>query len=112
MVYQLADFINRKEEIIPYEIINKPPSAELRPDQKDEDSLPPYEILDKILHYYIEEGLYKNEIISLGFEEAVVSWVIKTVNRNEYKRKQAAPGLKVTSKAFGMGRRMPIAAKY
>ena len=112
MVYKLANFINRDREIIPNEIITKPPSAELRPDQKDEDSLPPYEILDKILHYYIEEGMYEEEIVKMGFDKNTVNWVINTVNRNEYKRKQAAPGLKVTSKAFGMGRRMPIAAKY
>ncbi len=112
MVYELANFINGNKEIIPNEIITKPPSAELRPDQKDEDSLPPYEILDKILHYYIEEGLYEDDMVEMGFERDTVKWVIKTVNRNEYKRKQAAPGLKVTSKAFGMGRRMPIAAKY
>jgi len=112
MVYELAEFINKDNEIIPKEIIKKPPSAELRPEQKDEDSLPPYEILDKILQYYIEEGFSEEEIIDLGFNSDTVRWVIKTVNRNEYKRKQAAPGLKVTSKAFGIGRRMPIAAKY
>jgi NAD+ synthase (glutamine-hydrolysing) len=112
MVYKLANYINMEKEIIPYEIINKPPSAELRENQKDEDSLPPYEILDKILQYYIEDGLYEDDIVNLGFNRDIVKWVIKTVNRNEYKRKQAAPGLKVTSKAFGMGRRIPIAAKY
>jgi NAD+ synthase (glutamine-hydrolysing) len=112
LVYEIANFINASKEIIPYEIIKKPPSAELRPDQKDEDSLPPYEILDQILHYYIEEGLYEDNIVKLGFDKDIVKWVIKTINRNEYKRKQAAPGLKVTSKAFGVGRRMPIAARY
>jgi NAD+ synthase (glutamine-hydrolysing) len=112
LVYEIANFINASKEIIPYEIIKKPPSAELRPDQKDEDSLPPYETLDQILHYYIEEGLYEDNIVKLGFDKDIVKWVIKTINRNEYKRKQAAPGLKVTSKAFGVGRRMPIAARY
>lgn len=112
LVYEIANFINREVEIIPYEIIKKPPSAELRPNQKDEDSLPPYNILDEILHYYIEEGMYEDEIVGFGFDREIVRWVIKTVNRNEYKRKQAAPGLKVTTKAFGVGRRMPIAAKY
>ncbi len=112
LVYKIAKFINKDREIIPDTILTKPPSAELKPDQKDEDSLPPYEILDQILHYYIEEGLYKDDIVKLGFNEETVKWVIETINRNEYKRKQAAPGLKVTSKAFGSGRRMPIAAKY
>jgi len=112
MVYQLAQHINREEEIIPKEIIEKAPSAELRPDQKDEDTLPPYEILDRILSAYIEEGYSSEEIVSQGFNPDTVDWVINAVARNEYKRKQAAPGLKVTSKAFGAGRRMPIAAKY
>ena len=111
-VYKLAEFMNRDKIIIPEEIIKKAPSAELRPNQKDEDSLPPYPVLDKILHCYIEEGMSEDEIVGVGFERETVKWVIKTVNRNEYKRKQAAPGLKVTSKAFGMGRRMPVAAKY
>ncbi len=112
MVYELAKYMNRRESVIPEAIINKPPSAELRPDQKDEDSLPPYPILDKVLHYYIEEGLHEEDIVNLGFEKETVQWIIRTVNRNEYKRKQAAPGLKVTSKAFGIGRRMPVAARY
>jgi len=112
MVYQLAEYINSSEEIIPASIINKAPSAELRPEQKDEDSLPAYEILDQILNYYIEEGYSASEIIESGFDSQTVKEVIRLVDGNEYKRRQAAPGLKVTSKAFGMGRRMPIAAKF
>ncbi len=112
MVYQIARFINRNEETIPRTIIEKPPSAELKPDQRDQDTLPPYEILDPILSYYIEEGYSKDEIVKLDFDEKTVEWVIKAVHKNEYKRSQAAPGLKVTSKAFGIGRRMPIAAKF
>lgn len=112
MVYELAEYINREEEIIPQEIIEKAPSAELRPDQKDQDTLPPYQVLDDILYYHIEEMLSAEEIIAKGFEPEIVIWVIKRVAQNEYKRKQAALGLKVTTKAFGPGRRMPIAAKY
>jgi NAD+ synthase (glutamine-hydrolysing) len=112
MVYDLANYINRKSEIIPRAIIEKPPSAELKPNQVDQDTLPPYPILDEILHYYIEEVYSVEEITNLGFNPEVVKWVAKMVEKNEYKRKQAAPGLKVTSKAFGVGRRMPIAVKY
>ena len=112
MVYKLAHFINRKTEVIPTEIIDKRPSAELKPDQKDQDTLPPYDTLDSILHYYIDEGYSLKEILDLNFDPDIVKWVIKVVDRNEYKRRQAAPGLKVTPKAFGIGRRMPIAAKY
>ncbi len=112
MVYKLADFINRKKEIIPVEIIKKVPSAELKPGQTDQDILPPYEILDQVLHYYVDEGYSVQEIINKGFEPDVVRWIVQAVDRNEYKRRQAAPGLKVTTKAFGMGRRMVIAAKY
>ncbi len=112
LVYQLAEFINRKEEIIPKEIMEKAPSAELRPNQLDQDSLPPYPVLDKILHYYIDQQSSVEEIINMGFDRETVRWVAQTVDRNEYKRKQAPPGLKVTTKAFGVGRRMPIAAKF
>jgi len=112
MVYELARYINREKEIIPVEIIQKAPSAELRPNQKDQDSLPPYETLDKILSLHIEEGCSADEIVKQGFKPETVHWVVETLARNEYKRKQAAPGLKVTSKAFGVGRRFPIAAKY
>ncbi|MDR2834867.1 MAG: NAD+ synthase [Bacteroidales bacterium] len=110
-VYKLANFINEKHNnIIPQNIINKAPSAELRPNQKDEDSLPPYEILDKILFSYIEKKLSKEEI--LGFDEETVNYVIKLVNNSEFKRFQAAPILRISSKAFGQGRKFPIVAKY
>ncbi len=112
LVYDLAGYINRKAEIIPCAIIQKPPSAELKPDQLDQDTLPPYEILDRILSCYVEEGYSQEEIINLKFDPETVRWVTRAVDRNEYKRKQAAPGLKVTTKAFGVGRRMPIAARY
>jgi NAD+ synthase (glutamine-hydrolysing) len=112
MVYELARYINREKEIIPQSTIDKPPSAELRPNQKDQDSLPPYETLDEILYLLIEEGLSTEGIVERGFEAETVRWVAKTVQRSEYKRKQAAPGLRVTSKAFGVGRRFPIAARY
>ncbi|MFH1136907.1 MAG: NAD+ synthase [Pseudomonadota bacterium] len=112
MVYQLAELINQNGEIIPRESIEKPPSAELRPNQKDEDSLPPYPLLEQILQLHIEEGLSSREIIAKGFEPDMVSWIVRTVNRNEYKRRQAPPGLKVTTKAFGVGRRMPIVAEH
>jgi NAD+ synthase (glutamine-hydrolysing) len=111
MVYDLANYINREGEIIPQTTIDKAPSAELKPDQKDQDSLPPYPVLDAILQCYIEEGESADQIIAKGFEAATVEWVIHTVDRNEYKRRQAAPGLKVTSKAFGVGRRIPIAKR-
>lgn len=112
MVYQLARHLNRERILIPEEIITKPPSAELRPDQKDQDTLPPYEILDQIMNYYLTEGYSFKDITRLGFEPDTVRWVIRAIDRSEYKRRQAAPGLKITSKAFGMGRRIPIAARY
>lgn len=111
-VYELSNYINRKEEIIPNNTIIKEPSAELRPDQKDSDSLPDYAILDQILHSYIEEKQGREDIISLGFDADLVAEVLKLVNLNEYKRHQTAPVLRVSKKAFGMGRRMPIVAKY
>lgn len=110
-VYDLSSYINRKSEVIPRAVVEKPPSAELKPDQVDQDTLPPYPILDKILQYYIEELRSVEEIIHLGFERETVKWVAQMVEKNEYKRKQAALGLKVTTKAFGVGRRIPIAAK-
>ncbi len=111
MVYRLAAYINEREgkEIIPRSIMEKPPSAELRPQQKDEDSLPPYEILDPILHYYIEENLFIDQIVEMGYSEETVRDVIRKVDRAEYKRFQAAPGLRITTRAFGSGRRMPLA---
>lgn len=111
-IYKLAEYINRNMEVIPVGIIKRAPTAELKPGQTDQDTLPPYDILDQILHYYIEEGYSSEQIKKLNFDPAIVDWVIKTVNKNEYKRYQAPPGLKVTSKAFGIGRRIPIAAKY
>ncbi len=111
-VYELAKFINREKEIIPIEIINKKPSAELRPNQTDQDTLPPYEVLDQILYNYIEEAKEENEIVNLGFDRELVKKVLKMVDRAEYKRKQAAPGLKVTKKAFGTGRRFPIVQRW
>ncbi len=114
MVYQLSNFLNEKagREVIPANSIHKAPSAELRPNQTDQDSLPPYEILDAILHQYVEEEKGAAEIIHAGFDRDVVLRVIKLIDRSEYKRRQAAPGLKVTSRAFGFGRRMPIAQRY
>ncbi|MFW6137701.1 MAG: NAD+ synthase [Spirochaetota bacterium] len=112
MVYDLAGFINRKGSVIPDEIFNKAPSAELSPGQKDRDSLPPYQELDQILYHHIEEGLGPEDITRMGFDYDTVVWVIRAVARSEFKRKQAPPGLKVTTKAFGAGRRFPLAAKY
>ncbi|MDH3650431.1 MAG: NAD+ synthase [Saprospiraceae bacterium] len=111
-VYGLAEYINAGEEVIPRSSIVKPPSAELRPDQKDSDSLPDYEVLDQILYQYIENELGPREIIQLGFEEELVRNVLRLVNINEFKRFQTPPVLRVSSKAFGMGRRMPIVGKY
>jgi NAD+ synthase (glutamine-hydrolysing) len=111
MVYELARHLNREGELIPAEIIRRAPSAELRPDQKDQDTLPPYDILDRIMNHYLEDRLSYREIVAQGFEPETVGWVIRAIDRNEYKRRQAAPGLKVTSKAFGMGRRIPLAAR-
>ena len=112
MVYELARWINRDRETIPKSTIEKAPSAELKPNQKDQDTLPPYEILDQILQLYIEENLSARDIIARGFDEKTVRWVQRRIDLNEYKREQAAPGLKVTSRAFGLGRKMPIAQKY
>ncbi len=111
VVYKLADELNGRGEIIPRRIIEKAPSAELKPGQKDQDTLPPYDVLDEIVDLYLEEGLSRKEIVSKGLNEADVDWVIRTFIKTEYKRRQAVPGLKVTSKAFGIGRRIPIAAK-
>ncbi len=111
-VYRLSRFMNNESEIIPENTIVKPPSAELRPDQKDTDSLPEYEDLDKMLFHYIELNQSPKEIVELGFDEQVVNRVIRLVNMNEYKRFQAAPILRVSSKAFGFGRKMPLVARY
>ncbi len=113
MVYELANWINRERELIPRSTIEKPPSAELRPDQKDEDSLPPYDVLDRILKAYIEDLRDPREIADhYGFDLKMVRDIALLVDRNEYKRKQAAPGLKITSRAFGFGRPFPIAQKF
>ncbi len=111
-IYDLAHWINRDREIIPAATIDKPPSAELKPDQCDQDTLPPYNVLDAILRLYVEEQRSQAEIVSQGFDAAIVEWVLRKVRFNEYKRSQAAPGLKVTTRAFGLGRRMPIAQHY
>jgi NAD+ synthase (glutamine-hydrolysing) len=111
-VYALSRWINRNKEIIPVSSIDKPPSAELRPDQTDQDSLPPYETLDAILKGYVEEGLSRADLVAQGFDQAVVNDIVRKVDLNEYKRKQAAPGLKITPLAFGVGRRIPIVQKY
>jgi NAD+ synthase (glutamine-hydrolysing) len=111
-VFELCRYINREEEIIPDNIITKPPSAELKPDQKDTDSLPEYEDLDEILFQYIERRLSPQDIIEKGYDEKLVRRVLRLVNINEFKRHQMAPVLRVSEKAFGMGRRMPIVGKY
>ena len=111
-IYELADFLNKEDQIIPENIILKAPSAELKPDQKDTDSLPPYDILDPILYQYIDMQVSEAEIVAKGFDEATVKRVIRMVNANEFKRFQAPPVLRVSDKAFGIGRRMPIVAKY
>jgi len=111
-VFELARYLNQSAERIPQNTIDKPPSAELRPDQKDSDSLPQYDILDGILQGYVEEGLSIQSLIELGYKESVVRKIVSLVDRNEYKRKQAAPGLKISPLAFGIGRRIPLVQKY
>ncbi len=111
-IYELARWINREREIIPSATITKPPSAELKPDQCDQDTLPPYEVLDEILRLYVEEQRSQAEIVARGFDASTTEWVLRKVRLNEYKRAQAAPGLKVTTRAFGFGRRMPVAHHY
>ena len=111
-VYELAKYINRNGKIIPENIINKAPSAELKPNQKDSDSLPEYNILDKILYQYIEQSKGPDEIKALGFDSKLVDRILKMVNMNEYKRNQFCPIIRISPKAFGVGRRVPIVAKY
>ncbi len=111
-VYELANYINRNREIIPQNIITKPPSAELRHNQKDSDSLPEYDILDEILFLYIEKRTGPKELIAKGYDAALVNRILKLVNMSEYKRFQTPPVLRVSPKAFGMGRRLPIEGKY
>jgi NAD+ synthase (glutamine-hydrolysing) len=111
-VFALARYLNRDKEIIPANILTKAPSAELRPDQKDSDSLPEYDILDKVLYQYIEKRQGPKEIIAMGIDEALVKRVLRMVNANEYKRNQFCPIIRVSCKAFGIGRRVPIVGKY
>ncbi|MFZ4767401.1 MAG: NAD+ synthase, partial [Roseimicrobium sp.] len=111
-VYEVSRWINHAREIIPWASIEKPPSAELRPNQKDQDTLPDYAVLDGILERFIEQGQSVPQLVAAGFDETVVRWVLRRIELNEWKRHQAAPGLKVTSKAFGMGRRIPIVQKF
>ena len=112
MVYRLSNWINREREIIPAASITKPPSAELRHDQTDQNSLPPYEVLDAILSAYVVQGCSVEEIIQSGFDAQTIRRVVRLIEFSEYKRRQAAPGLKVTTKAFGMGRRVPVSHRY
>jgi len=112
LVYDLARHINSDGEVIPESTLTKAPSAELRPDQEDQDSLPPYEILDRIVEAWVEEHRSVEEIIAEGLDPEAVRQVVRLITGNEYKRRQAAPGIKITAKAFGVGRRYPIAAKY
>jgi len=114
IVYKLSNFYNvsKGSEVIPSSILTKPPSAELRPDQLDTDSLPPYEVLDPILKAYVEDDLSAEEIVSLGFKKSIVKKIIKLVDQNEYKRRQAPPGVKITARAFGKDRRFPITNLY
>jgi NAD+ synthetase len=111
-VFELARHFNNEQVLIPVNSIEKPPSAELRPDQKDSDSLPEYEVLDAILEAYVEQGQSIESIIKNGFDEKIVRKIIRLVDLNEYKRNQAAPGIKTTPLAFGVGRRIPIVQKY
>jgi NAD+ synthase (glutamine-hydrolysing) len=111
-IYKIARWVNREREIIPQNSITKPPSAELRPNQTDQDSLPPYETLDAILDLYVVKNLSQSEIVSSGFDAVVVNDVVNKINFSEYKRRQAAPALKISPRAFGMGRRIPIAQRF
>jgi NAD+ synthase (glutamine-hydrolysing) len=112
VVYQLAVWRNRDGEVIPQAIVDKAPSAELREGQKDADSLPPYEVLDAVLEQYVEDDLDEDQIVAAGFDPAIVREIVRLVDRNEYKRRQAAPGVKITTKAFGRDRRLPITNRY
>ena len=114
LVYRLAEHRNGAKggPVIPQSVIDKPPSAELRPDQTDQDTLPPYEVLDTILEAYVEDDLSFDQIVEMGHDEATVKRIITMVDRNEYKRRQAPPGIKITPRNFGRDRRMPIANRY
>ncbi len=111
-VYELCRWINRSRPVIPESTLTKAPSAELRPNQTDQDELPPYDVLDAVLRLYVEEQQSRREIIERGYDTALVDRIVGMVDRNEYKRRQAPPGLKVTSKAFGYGRRLPIVHRF
>ena len=114
LVYELSGYINKRDsrEVIPQAVIGKPPSAELRPDQRDQDSLPPYDVLDDVLRAYVEEDRSHAEIVEMGFDPQIVQQVIKLVDRSEHKRRQAPPGVKITPRNFGRDRRMPIVNRY
>jgi len=112
LVYRLCVWRNQAGEVIPQRVIDRPPSAELRPDQKDSDSLPPYEVLDPILEMYIEQDRTPQEIVAAGFDTVAVRRVAGLVDRSEYKRRQAAPGVRLTERAFGRDRRFPITSRY
>jgi len=114
LVYRLSRYRNTLGEapVIPEAVLTKPPSAELKPGQLDQDTLPPYEILDPIIEAYVEEDRSVESIVEEGYDRAIVEWVVRTINRNEYKRRQSPPGVKITPKAFGRDRRLPIASRY
>jgi len=112
MIYRLAKWINREREIIPLSSITKAPSAELRANQTDQDSLPPYDVLDAILDSYVVQGKAVSEMIAAGLDEATVRKVVRLIDGSEYKRRQGAPGLKLTTRAFGVGRRVPLAQRF
>ena len=112
LVYELSKWINRNDEVIPWSTIEKEPSAELKPNQKDQDTLPDYELLDQILELYVDQSMSVSSIIAKGYDKDLVKWIASRVDMNEWKRWQSAPGLRVTSKAFGVGRRIPIAQRY
>jgi len=112
LVYRLCEYRNSLQPVIPQRVLDRPPSAELAPDQKDEDSLPPYTVLDPILEAYIEQDLGLGDIVRLGFERAIVQRVIGLVDRNEYKRRQAPPGVRISRRAFGRDRRYPITSGF
>jgi NH3-dependent NAD+ synthetase len=112
MVYRISRWVNRNGEIIPRDSIEKAPSAELRPDQKDQDSLPPYEELDRILESYVVNEGSMEAMVRKGISKQVAQDIVRKIDLSEYKRRQAAPGLKVTTKAFGVGRRVPIAQRF
>ena len=111
-VYRLCEWRNRRGPVIPQRVLERPPSAELAPEQKDEDTLPPYPILDAILELYVEQDQCQADIVAAGFDPATVKRVLAMVNRNEYKRRQAAPGIRITRRAFGRDRRYPITSGY